>query len=203
MESKAPDSANSLTLESKRTSPNLFSLTRRWRRRNSNSEPLEGQLISPTLQAPLLLPRLMSVAEVPDPLSEILIQSDYTDLYRSIVIHVSRFYTISNNNQKEDLRSNVARATAGFHLPARQIASLLSDNKTRPGAIALCISWTILSRCLLLKSGMSNSPSSTFLPPEIVESFQNFSLGQGLRGVSTNDQTEGNSKYNFFSNPCL
>ncbi|KAF2122284.1 hypothetical protein BDV96DRAFT_141325 [Lophiotrema nucula] len=50
-------------------------------------------------------------------------------------------------------------------------------NQLRHGALALCIGWTILSRSLLLKLGMSNSPGSTFLPPEIVECFQSFSIG--------------------------
>ncbi|OAG03038.1 uncharacterized protein CC84DRAFT_1166807 [Paraphaeosphaeria sporulosa] len=39
----------------------------------------------------------------------------------------------------------------------------------------------MLSRCLLLKLGMSNSPGSSFLPPEIVECFQSFSMIQGLK----------------------
>ncbi|KAF2245602.1 hypothetical protein BU26DRAFT_71738 [Trematosphaeria pertusa] len=57
--------------------------------------------------------------------------------------------------------------------------TLLGDAKTRLATLALCISWTILSRSLLLKLGISSSPGSTFLPPELVECFQSFSLGKG------------------------
>lgn len=90
----------------------------------------------------------------------------------------------------------VEHATAGAAIPWRQVQFLLEDGKSRQGLLALCIGRTILSRCLLLRVGVGASPGATFLPPEIVECFQSFSIGHGLIGVEADENSK--RKFSFY-----
>lgn len=175
-------------------SPNRLNRFRIWRTRSSSSsdEMHDAEAYSSlTASSPHQQPgRLSSIMEVPSSITNTLIRSDYIDLYQSIVEHVSRYYHMTPCHQ-EGLRAKIATTTAGCHVPMRGMVHLVSDINTRAGALVLCIGWVILSRCLLLSSGMSNSPGSTFLPPEIVECFQSFSLEQLAKGVQMQNHAHG------------
>ncbi|KAH7391022.1 hypothetical protein DE146DRAFT_738494 [Phaeosphaeria sp. MPI-PUGE-AT-0046c] len=174
-------------------SPSRFPKFRRWRTKSSSSSETQDSSpeiahTSPPRQQPH---RLLSITEVPASLSNDLIKSDYTDLYHSVVDHVHRYYLTIPCHQ-DGLRAKIASTTAGAHVHTREMIHIISDIKTRAGGLTLCISWVILSRCLLLKSGVSNSPGSTFLPPEIVECFQSFSFGHVVGGVRVQNHAHVN-----------
>ena len=104
------------------------------------------------------------------------IESEFVSLQQAITDHVHKFYS-KTKAETSVSRSAVEHATAGLSVPWLTFLSLLGEKQTRFGTLIMCIGWTILSRSLLLRLGLSNSPGSTFLPPEIVECFQSFSLG--------------------------
>jgi len=111
-------------------------------------------------------------------LPDVVIAEQFSDLHKAIVAHVKRFYTTKPVHGSTS-QAVVEHASTGITLPWPQIAGLLGDSRTRLATLALCIAWTVLSRSLMLKLGISSSPGSTFLPPELVECFQSFSLGKG------------------------
>jgi len=106
------------------------------------------------------------------------IAEEFDALHNAITAHIKKFYLSRDVRKmcKETSRAVIEQATVGLSAPWYQIQELLDDEHLRADALALCISWTILSRSLLLKLGMANSPGSIFLPPEIVECFQSFSI---------------------------
>ncbi|KAF2793452.1 hypothetical protein K505DRAFT_417789 [Melanomma pulvis-pyrius CBS 109.77] len=106
------------------------------------------------------------------------IEAEFHDIYRAIIVHVQKFYS-TDPVEKTASHAIVVNATIGLSVPWPQTLSLLGDSATRQGALAMCIGSTVLSRSLLLKLGVSYSPGSTLLPPEIVECFQTFSTGLG------------------------
>lgn len=119
--------------------------------------------------------RLPPAPGIREPLSSNEILTQFTNLHSQIVVHVRRFYSTEGADQRIS-QAVIEHASTGINLPWPQISSLLCDKYNRLAMLALCISWTVLSRTLLLKLGTSNSPGSTFLPPEFVECFQSFSL---------------------------
>ncbi|KAF2010374.1 hypothetical protein BU24DRAFT_454757 [Aaosphaeria arxii CBS 175.79] len=106
------------------------------------------------------------------------IEVQFAGVYQAIVTHVHKFYTTAPL-EKGAYQSAIEHATTGLGISWRQLLPLLNDPKTRLGTLTLCIAWAILSRSLLLKLGLSGIPGSSFLPPEIVECFQSFSVGKG------------------------
>lgn len=136
---------------------------------------------------PAPVPRLPSSLGVEEPLSSSELSKHFSGLHEVIIAHVRRFYS-TEGVDKRISQNIIEHASAGINLPWPQILGLLGDVDTRLSTLALCISWTILSRTLLLRLGASNSPDSTFLPPEIIECFQSFSLGKGAITI-TKDET--------------
>ncbi|KAF1993422.1 hypothetical protein P154DRAFT_589666 [Amniculicola lignicola CBS 123094] len=119
--------------------------------------------------------RLPSVAGVHQPYPDSVIEDDFSSLYVAIVNHVNKHYSKTKDDNIVS-QVMVEHAIAGISVPWYHIVALLADPESRPGTLVMCIAWMILSRSLLLKLGMSNSPGSTFLPPEIVECFQSFRI---------------------------
>lgn len=122
--------------------------------------------------------RAPSTCATQRPLSGVELVTRFSDLHDVIVTHVNKFYS-GDGAGKRLSQSVIEHASAGITLPWPQILGLLGDTDTKMAMLATCIAYTILGRSLLLKLGVSNSPGSTFLPPEIVECFQSFSLGKG------------------------
>lgn len=120
-----------------------------------------------------------SVYGINETLSNFAIQAEFADLFESTKTHVQRFYNLDTIGTVAS-RDIIEHATTGLSIPSALIQKLLRNNLERQSMLILVIGWATLSRCLLLKLGMSNSPSSTFLPPEIVECFQAFALGRGV-----------------------
>ena len=116
-------------------------------------------------------------------LSDSSIHCDFEDLYVSIVEHVGSYY-VSGPTEVVPSQGDIEVAATGLSVPWPQIQRLLKDPENRHGVLTLCIAWVTLSRCLLLKLGMSNSPGSSFLPPEIVECFQSFAMVGGLKNIN-------------------
>ncbi|KAF2639637.1 hypothetical protein P280DRAFT_44268 [Massarina eburnea CBS 473.64] len=117
------------------------------------------------------------------------IVEEYSHLHDAIVSHVRRFYSATSSRGAVS-HAVVEHASTGMMIPWPQVRSLLGDSTSTLATLSLCITWTILSRSLLLKLGISNSPGSSFLPPEIVECFQSFSMG---RAAVTLEMDEANS----------
>lgn len=107
-------------------------------------------------------------------------------LHTAILDHVTKFYCPSVGEHVAE--SAIQLATAGMPISSGTIMSLLRNEQTRLAALGLCISWTILSRGMLCRLRISSTNGSTFLPPEIVECFQSFSVmlkeecDQGMSG---------------------
>lgn len=137
------------------------------------------QLSSPPLNSPDIPTSLSSPSNsgVNGPLSNASIHADFFDLYVSIFNHVRNYYS-SESTGATASQSEIQHAIVGLSIPWTHIRVLLHNPRYRRGILTLCIAWVTLSRCLLLKLGMSNSPGSSFLPPEIVETFQSVSLIQ-------------------------
>ena len=135
--------------------------------------------------------RLPSMSGVHEPYPDDAIEEEFNALHQAIVAHIHEFYSV-DKVAKGASQAIIEHATTGLGIPWPQILSLLGEEETRLGALALCIAWTILSRSLLLKLGMSNSPGSTFLPPEIVECFQTFSVGDAVM-LGADDPNQGRS----------
>jgi hypothetical protein len=159
---------------------------------NRGAEKDKRTLPSPPLYSPDLSPSYLSsnLPGVNGPLSDASIHADFLDLYRSITRHVENFYS-ADVNIRPASQEEIELATAGLSLPWASLRVLLHDPRQRPGILVLCIAWATLSRCLLLKLGMSNSPGSSFLPPEIVECFQSFSLVKGLKQTDHSGLCQG------------
>jgi hypothetical protein len=147
------------------------------------SRPVDGKETQPPspLPSPETTPSLPSpsLVGVDGPLSDGTIHADFFDLYASIINHVRDYYSFESFGATAS-QVDIEPAITGLSIPWTQIRILLHNPRYRHGILTLCIAWVTLSRCLLLKLGMSNSPGSSFLPPEIVECFQSFSLIQGL-----------------------
>jgi hypothetical protein len=141
----------------------------------------ERQPPTPPLASPdiSIYPSSLSPSDTVGLLSNAAIHADYFDLYASIASHVRRFYSRKFFDEMAS-QGEVEHALSGLPIPWTRIRILLHDPKDRHGILTLCISWVTLSRCLLLKPGMNNSPGSSFLPPEVVECFQSFSLVRRL-----------------------
>lgn len=120
----------------------------------------------------------------PLPSQEVLLQ--FTGLHNLVIDHIRKFYSV-DGAERYVSQSVIEHASTGIILPWTQILGLLGHAETRLATLAMCIAWTILSRSLLLKLGTSHSPGSTFLPPEIVECFQSFSLGRGALTLGKDD----------------
>jgi hypothetical protein len=174
----------------------LFSLYRFRQRKASvhstaEHRPSASVLQSNTclLETPPKSSRLYSISGLYEPHPDAAIETEFNALYQAIISHVREFYSIDKaaNGASQAINEH---ATAGLGIPWPQVLSLLGEHSTRLGALALCVGWTILSRSLLLKLGMSNSPGSTFLPPEIVECFQTFSVG-GAVMLGMDDPSQG------------
>lgn len=162
-----------------RLSEGIMLLTRKHSSEKSNFPSLSR------LQQPPLTPKL----EVTKEANAEDVKALLDDLKQSIETHVTQFY-----HYKEDVEINqyaIEHATTGMSISWLNMVKLLSDQTTRAGAIELCIAWTLLSRCLLLRLGVSNNPGSTFLPPEIVECFQSMSglLASGISASQSNPES--------------
>ena len=136
---------------------------------------------------PLPPSRFPSASGIEEPLSSADILTHLSDLHSAITTHVRKFYSVEDAAEKRVSQAVIEHASTGINLPWPQILGLLGNRDTRLAMLALCIAWTVLSRTLLLKLGTSNSPGSTFLPPEIVECFQSFSLGKGAVTLGKDD----------------
>lgn len=171
------------------TLPKWLSLFANRHSRTNRLNPLyTSHLTSLTSRSTPLQSRDFSIADFNGSLPDNLIQSDYDDLFQSIVNHVRTYYTMDVCGQA--LKAKITHATAGLYLPTQKIMSLLNHPRTREGALVMCISWKILSRCLLLKFGINNRPGSTFLPPEIAECFKSFSFSQVIREGNFHERTK-------------
>ncbi|KAK7192097.1 hypothetical protein PSPO01_01669 [Paraphaeosphaeria sporulosa] len=146
------------------------------------SDGRETQLPSPSITSPETSPPLPSPSlfGVNGPLSDASIHADFFDLYASIIDHVRNYYSCESIGATAS-QTDIEPAIVGLSIPWTRIRVLLHKPRYRREILTLCIAWVMLSRCLLLKLGMSNSPGSSFLPPEIVECFQSFSMIQGLK----------------------
>jgi hypothetical protein len=168
-------------LDFERTKSHRINILRKIRYRKSPHRESESRFSFSQTDSPQssslsleLLPIYGIRGKVPDAV----ISEQFASLRDVIVSHVQKFYSAKPVNASIS-QALVEHASTGITLPWPQIISLLGESRTRLATLALCISWTILSRSLLLKLGISNSPGSTFLPPELVECFQSFSLGKG------------------------
>ncbi|KAJ4354210.1 uncharacterized protein N0V89_005944 [Didymosphaeria variabile] len=132
----------------------------------------------PLVSTPSPPSRAPSTSGMDEPLPNAELSKQFSGLHDVIVAHIRKFYSPHDVEQRIS-QTDIEHASTGIVLPWPQILGLLGDANTRIATLAMCIAWTILSRSLLLKSGISNSPGSTLLPPEIVECFQSFSLGTG------------------------
>lgn len=128
-------------------------------------------------QRPRMDQRTLSNIRSSNQFSDAKVQADFQDLYKAIANHVRQYYSDEYCRQ-ENLRTAIASISAGLPITVLDLNRLLRRGDTRLGILFLCISWTILNRCLLIRLGICNSPGSTFLPPEVVETFQNFNLGR-------------------------
>ena len=135
---------------------------------------------------PLPPSRFPSTSGIQEPLSTADISVHFSNLHTAITTHVRKYYSVEDA-EKRISQAVIEHGSTGINLPWPQILGLLGDGNTRLAMLALCITWTVLSRTLLLKLGTANSPGSTFLPPEIVECFQSFSLGKGAVTLGKDD----------------
>ncbi|KAJ4289116.1 hypothetical protein N0V90_011458 [Kalmusia sp. IMI 367209] len=165
-----------------RAKSHRLSLLRNLRPHKSSTEAINVQpsptprpCPTSTLKPPSRPP---SISGFQDALPDSEILKAFSRLHQAIIGHVRKFYT-PKGPEKCLSQAVIEHASAGIALPWPQILGLLGDTDTRLATLTLCIAWTILSRSLLVKLGTSSSPGSTFLPPEIVECFQSFSLGKG------------------------
>ncbi|KAF2684244.1 hypothetical protein K458DRAFT_389453 [Lentithecium fluviatile CBS 122367] len=119
-----------------------------------------SQASSP-LQSPPLSARLPSIFGTHDALPDAAIWRQFSDVHEAIVTHVERFYATKPVHRSVS-PAIIEHASAGITLPRRQIIRLLDEPQTRLATLALCIAWTIRSRSLLLKLGISSSPGNAF-----------------------------------------
>lgn len=180
MAGEAPSFPASHAME--RNKSNRMSLIRQIKAHKFSSEDLDLRSSLPPRPSWVSTPssslRFPPTCATEGTLSSAELLRQFSDLYDVIVAHVHKFYS-EDGAEKGNLRSVIEHASTGISLPLTQILGLLGDANTSMAMLAMCIAWTILSRSPLLKSGISNGPSSTFLPPEIVECFQSFSIGKG------------------------
>lgn len=134
--------------------------------------------------------RLPSAYGIRGDLPDVAVSEQFSNLRKAIVSHVRRCYTKSVDRIVP--QSLIENACTGITLPRPQIANFLADTDTRMATLVLCIAWTILSRSLLLKLGITSSPGSTFLPPELVECFQSFSIGNSPWTLGRNEDNSVN-----------
>ncbi|KAK7182414.1 hypothetical protein PSPO01_11648 [Paraphaeosphaeria sporulosa] len=165
-----------------RSKSNRTSLLRKIKPHKISAEDLDLRPSYPVrpsrVPTPSSLSRVPSVYGTEGQISSAELLKQFSGLHEVIVAHVHKFYS-EDDAEKGISQSVIEHASTGISLPWPQILGLLGDGKTRMAMLAMCIAWTILSRSLLLNLGISNSPGSTFLPPEIVECFQSFSFGKG------------------------
>lgn len=178
-----------ITSTAERRKSHRLSILQKFRHRKSHisSEEQGFQSFIHQLNSPGLSPstpiRFASFAGVREKDPSCAIAEDYANLQNSIVSHVRKYYS-PRPDYPSVTQTVIEHASSGIMILSPQIRSFLGDPKTTLGTLSLCISWTILSRSLLLKLGMSNSSGSSFLPPEIVECFQSFSLDSGAISVN-------------------
>ncbi|KAF1949018.1 hypothetical protein CC80DRAFT_281640 [Byssothecium circinans] len=141
---------------------------------------------------PGILSRCPSISGVRETSTLTDIANEYSNLRDAIVSHVRKFYSPQSNHGPAS-QSIIEHASTGMILAWPQVRSLLGDSTSTLATLSLCITWTILSRGLLLKLGISNSPGCSFLPPEIVECFQSFCLGIGAVTLEGDEE----SSFNF------
>jgi hypothetical protein len=160
-----------------------MNLLRKLKPQKTSSESLDLQPSLPPLPFRVSTPssptRMPSFYATEGPLSSAELIIQFSNLHNDIVAHVRKFYS-DEGAEKAISQSVIENASIGISLPWSQVLELLGDANTRMAMLAMCIAWTILSRSLLLKLGISNGPGSTFLPPEVVECFQSFSFGKGV-----------------------
>lgn len=168
---------------------------------NRGAEKDKRTLLSPHISSPDHLPSYSScfIPGVNGPLSDAAIHADFLDLYDSITRHVEDYYS-ADVSIRPASQEEIELATAGLFLPWESVRVLLQNPQQRRGVLVLCIAWATLSRCLLLKLGMSNSPGSSFLPPEIVECFQSFSLLRSLKQTDHSSICQGKQKVSLSAN---
>lgn len=172
------DPRSSIDAREAESGKHRMSLLRKLKTFKTSSEEIHQRESSHSLvPIPPRCSRLRSVSGIEEPLSNTEILQAFCGLHDAILTHVNKFYSTKQLG-KGVSQAVIEHASTGIMLPWPQILSLLGDTGTRINTLALCIAWTILSRSLLLKLGVSNSPGSTFLPPEIVECFQSISLGK-------------------------
>ena len=122
--------------------------------------------------------RKMSLPDVLSSLPDAVILQEFLDLFNDILTHVRKFYTTGPIQSGGASQIMIEQVSAGVLLPWPQILDLLSDPNTRPGTLVMCIGRTMLSRSLLLKLSSNNTSGATFLPPELIDTFQSFCIGK-------------------------
>jgi hypothetical protein len=154
----------------------------KFKHRSSPQKDFGNRSSSSHLPSPLESPRppsrLHSTYGIRGNLPDVAITERFSDLHDGIQSHVNQFYT-TNPVVWSVSQVVVEHASTGIMLPWPQIFGLLGQPRTRLATLTLCIAWTVLSRSLMLRLGISSSPGSTFLPPELIECFQSFSLSKG------------------------
>ena len=120
----------------------------------------------------------VSLPDVLSSLPDAVILQKFLDLFNDILTHVKKFYTTGPIQCGGASQIMVEQASAGVLLPWPQILDLLSDPHTRPRTLVMCIGRIMLSRSLLLKLGSNNTSGATFLPPELIDTFQSFCIGK-------------------------
>lgn len=174
-----------------RVKSHRLSILRKIRHRRSDSGTESRSSVSHShsrspVRPPSAPSRLPSLSGVRDSLPFETIAGDFSDLRDAIFAHVNKYYIVEPLDGGAT-QATIAHASTGITIPWSQIRTLLDDGRSRLAMIGLCISWTILSRSLLLNVGISNAPGSSLLPPEIVECFQSFSLGKGALSLDMDE----------------
>lgn len=173
------------------------SLLQMWRKRSGSSEEVKRPECSSS-QSPISHSGLPAVTEVQDHVSDMFVRADYLDLHRSIIIHVQRYYSASTTEDKPS-QYETEHATIGLDIPWHRILVLMENERARREILFLCIGKAILGRCLLLKSGTSFGTYNSFLPSELIESFQSFCFDKVLEEEGNDNDIEGLSVLNLRS----
>jgi hypothetical protein len=177
---EVPEHANTL----ERARPPRIPLLHAFRNRRNGSHSRERTNRIPESQpassvpTPVNLSRCPSLGGMHEAVPSTIVAEYYSDLNVAIVSHVQKFYTARPAHGGVS-QIVIEHASTGMMIPSPQLRALLTDSTSTLATLSLCISWTILSRSLLLKLGISSSPGSSFLPPGIVECFQSISFGRG------------------------
>lgn len=187
-------SSRESTMEVERTKSYRLPLWHKFKSRRSYNRPASvSDRRTSTTSLPFLHPapdRPYSTIGLRDIITDSAIEVEFYNLYQAIIVHVQKFYS-TDPVERSASHAIVVNATIGLSVPWPQTLSLLGDAKTRQGVLAMCIGSTVLSRSLLLKLGVSCSPGSTLLPPEIVECFQTFSTGLGPAMLGPDEPRQG------------